>query len=43
MPDLAQNHTVVVPDLRGTGDSDRPEDGYARPTRPTTYEAFSPP
>ncbi|GAA3878199.1 hypothetical protein GCM10022207_50720 [Streptomyces lannensis] len=30
MPDLAQNHTVVVPDLRGTGDSDRPEDGYAK-------------
>ncbi|MFC9647422.1 alpha/beta fold hydrolase [Streptomyces sp. NPDC056937] len=23
-------HTVVVPDLRGTGDSDRPEDGYAK-------------
>ncbi|MEW2160553.1 alpha/beta hydrolase [Streptomyces sp. NPDC007189] len=30
MPDLAQNHTVVVPDLRGTGDSDRPEGGYAK-------------
>ncbi|CAK7286438.1 alpha/beta fold hydrolase [Streptomyces misionensis] len=30
MPDLAQDHTVVAPDLRGTGDSDRPEDGYAK-------------
>ncbi|MFE9783251.1 alpha/beta fold hydrolase [Streptomyces sp. NPDC005775] len=30
MPALAQNHTVVVPDLRGTGDSDRPERGYAK-------------
>ncbi|GDY68833.1 hypothetical protein SAV14893_082260 [Streptomyces avermitilis] len=30
MPALAQRHTVVVPDLRGTGDSDRPEDGYAK-------------
>jgi pimeloyl-ACP methyl ester carboxylesterase len=30
MPDLARNHTVVVPDLRGTGDSDRPEGGYAK-------------
>ncbi|MEW2571604.1 alpha/beta hydrolase [Streptomyces sp. NPDC047070] len=30
MPDLAHHHTVVVPDLRGTGDSDRPEGGYAK-------------
>ncbi|MGW4194424.1 alpha/beta fold hydrolase [Streptomyces sp. NPDC005004] len=30
MPELARNHTVVAPDLRGTGDSDRPEDGYAK-------------
>ncbi|MGA6158716.1 alpha/beta fold hydrolase [Stenotrophomonas sp. NPDC087984] len=30
MPALARTHTVVVPDLRGTGDSDRPEDGYAK-------------
>ncbi|MCX4818006.1 alpha/beta hydrolase [Streptomyces sp. NBC_01239] len=30
MPALAQDHTVVVPDLRGTGDSDRPEGGYAK-------------
>ncbi|MET7682325.1 alpha/beta fold hydrolase [Streptomyces sp. NPDC005423] len=30
MPDLAQNHTVGVPDLRGTGNSDRPKGGYAK-------------
>ncbi|MFH8533477.1 alpha/beta fold hydrolase [Streptomyces tendae] len=30
MPGLARIHTVVVPDLRGTGDSDRPEGGYAK-------------
>jgi pimeloyl-ACP methyl ester carboxylesterase len=30
MPALAQNHTVVVPDLRGSGASDRPEDGYRK-------------
>ncbi|SME87832.1 alpha/beta fold hydrolase [Streptomyces sp. Amel2xC10] len=30
MPDLAERHTVVVPDLRGAGDSDRPEGGYAK-------------
>ncbi|MFD8804398.1 alpha/beta fold hydrolase [Streptomyces sp. NPDC059597] len=30
MPELARNHTVVAPDLRGTGDSDRAEDGYAK-------------
>jgi len=28
MPLLAQRHTVIVPDLRGAGDSARPEGGY---------------
>jgi pimeloyl-ACP methyl ester carboxylesterase len=28
MPQLAENHTVIVPDLRGAGDSSRPEQGY---------------
>src|SRR6266566_3030757 len=28
MPLLAQRHTVIVPDLRGAGDSSRPEAGY---------------
>ncbi|MTD59011.1 alpha/beta fold hydrolase [Amycolatopsis pithecellobii] len=30
MPTLAENHTVVVPDLRGTGSSERPADGYLK-------------
>jgi len=28
LPLLARNHTVIVPDLRGAGDSSRPESGY---------------
>ncbi len=28
MPLLARNHTVIVPDLRGAGDSAKPESGY---------------
>jgi pimeloyl-ACP methyl ester carboxylesterase len=28
MPQLAKNHTVIVPDLRGAGDSSKPESGY---------------
>jgi len=28
MPLLAERHTVVVPDLRGAGDSSKPESGY---------------
>ena len=28
MPLLAKNHTVIVPDLRGAGDSSKPETGY---------------
>ncbi len=28
MPLLAERHTVIVPDLRGAGDSSRPESGY---------------
>ena len=30
MPPLAERHTVVVPDLRGMGDSERPGSGYAK-------------
>ncbi len=32
MPALAQNFTVVAPDLRGFGDSDKPESGYDKKT-----------
>ncbi|MGC2429176.1 MAG: alpha/beta fold hydrolase [Nitrososphaeraceae archaeon] len=28
MPALAKNYTVIVPDLRGLGDSSRPLTGY---------------
>jgi pimeloyl-ACP methyl ester carboxylesterase len=28
LPLLAREHTVIVPDLRGAGDSDKPESGY---------------
>jgi pimeloyl-ACP methyl ester carboxylesterase len=28
MPALARNYTVIVPDLRGLGDSSKPVDGY---------------
>jgi pimeloyl-ACP methyl ester carboxylesterase len=28
MPSLAQKHTLIVPDLRGMGDSDKPVSGY---------------
>lgn len=28
LPELARDHTVIVPDLRGAGDSAKPESGY---------------
>jgi pimeloyl-ACP methyl ester carboxylesterase len=30
IPELARTHTVIAPDLRGAGDSDRPETGYEK-------------
>lgn len=42
MPALAEDHTVVVPDLRGTGASERPMAATPRSTRPTTCAACSP-
>src|SRR6478609_3587312 len=32
MPDLAKNHTVIVPDLRGAGASSKPATGYDKKT-----------
>jgi pimeloyl-ACP methyl ester carboxylesterase len=32
MPQLATNHTVIVPDLRGAGNSERPQGGYDKKT-----------
>lgn len=30
MPRLAAQYTVIAPDLRGCGDSEKPEEGYAK-------------
>jgi pimeloyl-ACP methyl ester carboxylesterase len=32
MPQLATSHTVIVPDLRGAGNSERPQHGYDKKT-----------
>lgn len=32
IPELAKHYTVIAPDLRGLGDSDRPEIGYDKRT-----------
>jgi pimeloyl-ACP methyl ester carboxylesterase len=32
MPTLAEHHTLIVPDLRGYGDSSKPNDGYDKKT-----------
>jgi len=32
MPELAKRYTVIVPDLRGAGDSDKPASGYDKRT-----------
>src|SRR6202162_5325031 len=32
MPQLAASHTVIVPDLRGAGNSERPQGGYDKKT-----------
>jgi len=32
VPSLAPRHTVIAPDLRGAGESDRPESGYDKKT-----------
>jgi len=35
MPDLAKKYTVVAPDLRGVGESDKPDSGYNKVTLAT--------
>lgn len=32
IPRLAEKHTVIAPDLRGAGSSDKPESGYDKKT-----------
>src|SRR3954454_12815957 len=42
MPDLAKNYTVIVPDLRGLGDSSKPTTGYdGRTTAEDIYQLVS--
>ena len=42
MPDLAKNYTVIVPDLRGFGDSSKPDTGYdGKTTAQDIYQLIS--
>jgi len=38
---LAQDHTVIVPDLRGMGLSSKPAGGYDKKRKAETLQAFS--
>lgn len=40
LPLLAQNHTVIVPDMRGFGDSDKPAAGYDAHTLVADFRAL---
>jgi pimeloyl-ACP methyl ester carboxylesterase len=41
MPRLAQRHTVIVPDLRGAGQSSKPADGYDKQTMAVDIHALT--
>ncbi|RKH01689.1 alpha/beta hydrolase [Corallococcus sp. CA053C] len=41
MPLLAQNHTVIVPDLRGAGGSSKPASGYDKKTMAADIHALT--
>jgi pimeloyl-ACP methyl ester carboxylesterase len=41
MTALAKNHTVIAPDLRGAGGSDKPETGYDKKTMATDVHALA--
>ena len=42
MPALAKNYTVIVPDLRGLGDSSKPDTGYdGKTTAEDIYQLVS--
>ena len=41
MPELAKSHTVIVPDLRGLGDSGRPLTGYDKKTLASDITALA--
>jgi pimeloyl-ACP methyl ester carboxylesterase len=40
IPQLAKNHTVIAPDLRGAGDSAKPEGGYDKKTMAVDIHAL---
>ena len=40
MPKLAKNYTVIVPDMRGFGDSDKPETGFDTATLAEDFRAL---
>lgn len=41
MAELGKTHTVIAPDLRGFGQSDKPESGYDKPTMAQDVHALS--
>ena len=41
MAELAKTHTVIAPDLRGFGQSDKPESGYDKPTMAQDVHALA--
>lgn len=41
MPELAKTHTVIAPDLRGFGQSGKPESGYDKPTMAQDMHALA--
>ena len=41
MPELAKKHTVIVPDLRGAGESSKPETGYDKKTMAADIHALT--
>ena len=41
MPELAKTHMVIAPDLRGFGQSDKPESGYDKPTMAKDVHALA--
>jgi len=41
IPELAKTHTIIAPDLRGFGDSSRPEGGYDKKTMAQDIHALA--
>jgi pimeloyl-ACP methyl ester carboxylesterase len=41
VPSLSEHHTVIVPDLRGAGESEKPETGYDKKTLAVDIHALT--